>query len=42
VLEVAGRVAWMKGIELEPEPGIQVEVTPLVPTTDSVTGGNAV
>jgi tRNA(Ile)-lysidine synthase len=31
VLEVDGRVLWMKGIELEPEPGIQVDATPLAP-----------
>jgi tRNA(Ile)-lysidine synthase len=24
VLEVGGRIVWMKGVELEPEPGIAV------------------
>jgi tRNA(Ile)-lysidine synthase len=31
VLEHAGRIIWMRGIELEPEPGIQITVTPLDP-----------
>lgn len=29
VLELGGRIVWMKGIELEPEPGVRVEVTAL-------------
>jgi tRNA(Ile)-lysidine synthase len=27
VLELGGRIVWMKGVELEPEPGIEVRVT---------------
>ncbi|MGB6191307.1 MAG: tRNA lysidine(34) synthetase TilS [Terracidiphilus sp.] len=27
VLELDGRIVWMKGIELEPEPGLEVEVS---------------
>jgi len=29
VLEFDSRIIWMKGIELQPEPGIEVFVTPL-------------
>jgi hypothetical protein len=29
VLEVDGRIVWMKGVELEPEPGIEVVATVL-------------
>jgi tRNA(Ile)-lysidine synthase len=29
VLELAGRIVWMKGVELEPEPGIAIEATEL-------------
>jgi tRNA(Ile)-lysidine synthase len=29
VLELDGRIAWMRGVELEPEPGIRVEATAL-------------
>jgi tRNA(Ile)-lysidine synthase len=29
VLELAGRVVWMRGIELEPEPGLRVAAHPL-------------
>jgi tRNA(Ile)-lysidine synthase len=29
VLEVDGRIVWMKGVELEPEPGIGVVATSL-------------
>jgi tRNA(Ile)-lysidine synthase len=29
VLELAGRIVWMKGVELEPEPGITVIAAPL-------------
>ncbi len=35
VLELGGRIAWMKGIELEPEPGIAVEVSALSQSADS-------
>lgn len=31
VLEFGGRIVWMKGAELEPEPGIEIEATPLDP-----------
>jgi hypothetical protein len=27
VLEYAGRIVWMKGVEVEPEPGIGIVVT---------------
>jgi tRNA(Ile)-lysidine synthase len=30
VLEVSGRILWMKGVELEPEQGIEVEATALM------------
>jgi tRNA(Ile)-lysidine synthase len=36
VLEVDGRIAWMRGVELEPEQGIVVVATPL----DEATAGN--
>ena len=29
VLELEGRIVWMKGIELEPEPGIEIATAPL-------------
>ncbi len=29
VLEFAGRIIWMRGVDVEPEPGIRVETTPL-------------
>jgi hypothetical protein len=29
VLELGGRIVWMKGVELEPELGIAVVTTPL-------------
>lgn len=35
VLELGGRIIWMQGVQLEPEPGIQVVTTPLE------TGGSA-
>jgi tRNA(Ile)-lysidine synthase len=31
VLEMDGRIVWMKGVELEPEPGITVSVSPWLP-----------
>jgi tRNA(Ile)-lysidine synthase len=36
VLEVSGRIVWMKGVELEPEQGIEVEATVL---SDATGGG---
>jgi tRNA(Ile)-lysidine synthase len=39
ILEIDGRILWMKGIELEPEPGIEVVVTPLSSTTDNSASG---
>ncbi|MDR3739364.1 MAG: tRNA lysidine(34) synthetase TilS [Terracidiphilus sp.] len=32
VLELGGRVVWMRGVELEPEPGLSVTVEPLSPS----------
>jgi hypothetical protein len=29
VLELDGRLVWMKGAELEPEPGIEIEAVSL-------------
>jgi tRNA(Ile)-lysidine synthase len=29
VLEVGGRILWMRGVEVEPEPGLSVAETPL-------------
>lgn len=29
VLEIDGRIIWMRGVELEPKPGIQVFAEPL-------------
>jgi tRNA(Ile)-lysidine synthase len=34
VLEIDGRIVWMRGIELEPESGIEVVVLPLAPETN--------
>lgn len=31
VLEVAGRIIWMRGVELEPDPDIRVSVSGLPP-----------
>jgi tRNA(Ile)-lysidine synthase len=31
VLEMDGRIVWMKGVELEQEPGITVSVSPSLP-----------
>jgi tRNA(Ile)-lysidine synthase len=39
ILEIDGRILWMKGIELESEPGIEVVVTPLSSTTDNSASG---
>jgi tRNA(Ile)-lysidine synthase len=33
ILEIDGRIVWMKGIELDPAPGIEVVVTQLGPST---------
>jgi tRNA(Ile)-lysidine synthase len=30
VLEVAGRIVWMRGVEVEPELGVRVTVEPVV------------
>ncbi len=40
VLEFDSRIIWMKGIELQPEPGIEILVTPLeaTPATAASTG----
>jgi tRNA(Ile)-lysidine synthase len=35
VLEVDGRIVWMKGVELEPEPGLKVETEDLLPVRAS-------
>ena len=38
VLEVSGRIVWMQGVELQPEPGLLVAVAPLAagdPTPDA-------
>jgi tRNA(Ile)-lysidine synthase len=34
VLEVSGRIVWMKGVELEPEQGIEVETEELGSTVE--------
>ena len=34
VLEVGGRIVWMKGVEVEPEPALTVKVEALVPTSN--------
>jgi tRNA(Ile)-lysidine synthase len=34
VLEIDGRIAWMRGIELEPDSGIEVVILPLAPETN--------
>jgi tRNA(Ile)-lysidine synthase len=39
VLEIDGRILWMKGIELEPEAGIDVVVTPLGSAADNSASG---
>jgi tRNA(Ile)-lysidine synthase len=38
VLELGGRIIWMQGVELEPEPGIELTVSPL-PTANEPAGG---
>jgi tRNA(Ile)-lysidine synthase len=38
VLELDGRVIWMQGVELEPEPGIEVRVTVLDVGSQAVRG----
>jgi hypothetical protein len=35
VLEFDRRIIWMKGIEIEPEPGVEVLVTPLAPSSSN-------
>lgn len=35
VLEVGGRIVWMKGVELEPEHGVEVEATEMGGAVDS-------
>jgi tRNA(Ile)-lysidine synthase len=39
VLEIDGRILWMKGTELEPEAGIDVVVTPLGSAADNSASG---
>jgi tRNA(Ile)-lysidine synthase len=29
VLALNGRIIWMRGVELEPEPGLQIAVSPI-------------
>jgi hypothetical protein len=31
VLELAGRLVWMKGVEVEPEPGLRIVTEPIEP-----------
>ena len=42
VLEVDGRIVWMKGVELEPEAGIEVVANPIEESTESGSTRNAV
>ena len=42
VLEVGGRIVWMKGVELEPEKGIAVVAVPLEGTARESDGPAAV
>jgi tRNA(Ile)-lysidine synthase len=39
VLELDGKIVWMKGIELEPVPGLQFGVRALAKTADPASGG---
>jgi len=34
VLELDGRIAWMRGVEVEPTPGIRIEATSLENTAE--------
>ena len=34
VLEAAGRIVWMRGVEVEPDPALRVTVEPIAPGTD--------
>ena len=34
VLEVAGHIVWMRGVEVEPEPGLRISVEPTGPESD--------
>ena len=29
VLEVSGRIVWMRGVEVEPEPGLRISIEPI-------------
>jgi tRNA(Ile)-lysidine synthase len=31
ILELGGRIVWMQGVELEPEPGVLISINPLAP-----------
>ena len=35
VLELAGRILWMQGVALQPEPGIRIHTAPLAPSATS-------
>ncbi|MGB7548091.1 MAG: tRNA lysidine(34) synthetase TilS, partial [Terracidiphilus sp.] len=41
VLELDGRIVWMRGVELEPEPGIELHATPLEETSETPSAGEA-
>ncbi len=41
VLELDGRIVWMRGVELEPEPGIELHATPLEETSANPSAGEA-
>lgn len=41
VLELDGRIVWMKGVEVEPEPGLMLEISPLVPADVSFIGSKS-
>ncbi|HET6169219.1 MAG TPA: tRNA lysidine(34) synthetase TilS [Terracidiphilus sp.] len=36
VVELEGRIVWMRGVELEPEPGIEVVTEPIEPVSASI------